>query len=240
MRHLKTPPPNGSVPTAICRHDPDYPLALGQMPSAPAVLHATCTVERLRALVTGPTVAIVGGREHSGYAHDVTIALARDLAESRGNNHQRHRSGRRSNRASQCAGRRRAHDRGYARRPAAPLLPPPPEPASSDPHPWRSGLRVPPSFPTHPALVLHRQPADPRRHRRRGCHRRDEGKGERDVLVALVAAEVGNDVAVVPGRVTDPGGLRTFGLLRDGAHPVACAADVLDLIGHAGVRGVAA
>ena len=32
--------------------------------------------------MTGPTVAIVGGREHSGDAHDVTIALARDLARA--------------------------------------------------------------------------------------------------------------------------------------------------------------
>jgi DNA processing protein len=50
------------------------------------------------------------------------------------------------------------------------------------------------------------------------------------LLVAHVAADVGHDVAVLPGRVTDPGGLRTFGLLRDGAHPVSCARDVLDLI----------
>jgi DNA processing protein len=60
------------------------------------------------------------------------------------------------------------------------------------------------------------------------------------LLVAQVAADVGHDVGVVPGRVTDPGGLRTFGLWRDGAHPVACARDVLELIHGAVVRRVAA
>jgi DNA processing protein len=53
------------------------------------------------------------------------------------------------------------------------------------------------------------------------------------LLIAHVAAEAGADVAVVPGRVTDPGGFRTFGLLRDGAHPVARAQDVLDLLNGA-------
>ena len=41
------------------------------------------------------------------------------------------------------------------------------------------------------------------------------------LLVAHLAAEIGADVAVVPGRVTDPGGLRTFGLLRDALTPSA-------------------
>ncbi len=51
------------------------------------------------------------------------------------------------------------------------------------------------------------------------------------LFTAQIAADLGSDVAVVPGRVTDPGGRWTLELLRDGAHPVACAQDVLDLLG---------
>jgi hypothetical protein len=43
-------------------------------------------------------------------------------------------------------------------------------------------------------------------------------------------AQLGNQVAVVPGRVTDAGGLGMLGMLRDGGHPVACAEEVLDVI----------
>jgi hypothetical protein len=77
---LRLPLPTHSVPTALCRHDPDYPEGLAQLPSAPAVLYATCTTERLHELLRKPTVAIVGARRHTEYAHKMTLALARDLA----------------------------------------------------------------------------------------------------------------------------------------------------------------
>jgi hypothetical protein len=35
-RGLELPLPTRSVPTALCRHDPGYPDALAQLPSAPA------------------------------------------------------------------------------------------------------------------------------------------------------------------------------------------------------------
>ena len=68
------------VPTALCRHDARYPEALAQLDSAPAVLHATCTIERLRELLTGPTVVMLGGREHTRCAQQLTFGLAHDLA----------------------------------------------------------------------------------------------------------------------------------------------------------------
>ena len=55
LRRLELPLPTESVPTATCRHDPDYPEALAQLDCAPAVLYATCTVERLRELLSKPT-----------------------------------------------------------------------------------------------------------------------------------------------------------------------------------------
>jgi DNA processing protein len=68
------------------------------------------------------------------------------------------------------------------------------------------------------------------------------GAGERSIALftTQIASDLGHDVAVVPQRATEPGGLGTFGLLRDGAHPVSCAQDVLELIGGVKVRGVAA
>ena len=74
-----------SVPTALCRHDAGYPRALRQLPSAPAVLYATCTPERLRDLFsspTNPTVGIVGSRGRTPYAKQITFTLARDLARA--------------------------------------------------------------------------------------------------------------------------------------------------------------
>ena len=69
-----------SASTVLCRHDPDYPEALAHLDCAPAALHATCTTKRPRELLTGPAVAIVGGREYSDGAHRITVALARELA----------------------------------------------------------------------------------------------------------------------------------------------------------------
>jgi predicted Rossmann fold nucleotide-binding protein DprA/Smf involved in DNA uptake len=74
------PQRRGTPGTALCRHHPRYPAALAQLDCAPPVLHATCEVRRQRELLTRPTVAIIGGREHTDYAHQITLALARDLA----------------------------------------------------------------------------------------------------------------------------------------------------------------
>jgi len=55
-RSLERPLPTKHVPTALCRHDAGYPEALAQLPSAPAVLHATCPTGRLAELLSKPTV----------------------------------------------------------------------------------------------------------------------------------------------------------------------------------------
>jgi predicted Rossmann fold nucleotide-binding protein DprA/Smf involved in DNA uptake len=62
MGRLECSLPTESVPTALCRHDPDYPVALAQLDCAPAGLYATCTTKRLRELLSTPTVAVVGSR----------------------------------------------------------------------------------------------------------------------------------------------------------------------------------
>ena len=80
LSHVAAPLPSESIPTSLCHHDPDYPEALAQLDSTPAVLHATCTTERLRELLTGPTVAILGDIAHTDYAQRIAFALAHDLA----------------------------------------------------------------------------------------------------------------------------------------------------------------
>ena len=58
-------------------------------------------------------------------------------------------------------------------------------------------------------------------------------------LSTKIAIELGRDIAVVPGRVTDPSGERILRLLQDGAHPVASAEHVLEVLNGAGLRGPA-
>lgn len=227
------------IPTAICRHDPGYPLALAQLDCAPAVLYATCTIERLQALLVAPTVAIVGNLAQTSYAQQIAFALAHDLAAAgvtilsglndglEGTAHH---------------GALDASGRSIAVLACAPDTPP---------FPYHNEYRhrcilergaavseFPPGF--HAPL--------------RWCYIASQRiiaaladavvvvqATERSsaLLTVKIAADLGHDVAAVPGRVTDPGAHGTFALLRDGAHPVACAGDVLELISGTSVHGAA-
>jgi DNA processing protein len=238
LRCLQIPLRTKNVPTSLCHHDPDYPEALAQLDCAPAVLHATCTIERLRELLTRPTVTIIGGREHSDYAHQITLTLAHDLATAgvtvisginQGLEGTAHHSA------------LNAQGHTIAVMPSAPHTP------YSRHHPdlHRQILARGAAVSEFPADFFPVQD---------WCFIASqrilaalaqivvivEAQGKVGaILVAHVAGELGHDVAVVPGRVTDPGGLLTFGLLRDGAYPVARAQDVLDLLYGAGARTVA-
>ena len=231
--------PARGAPGVICRHDPGYPVALAQLPSAPAVLHTTCEPARLGELLAAPVVAILGERAHSGYAHEVTFALARDLASAGvtiiSGLHQG---------IDGIAHHGALHTGGatIAVTGSAPETPHPRQldhlhrcillhgaaisefpPGFSPPRPWcfLAGQRIIAALANIVVVI-------------------EAGERSSTLLAAQVAADLGHDVAVVPGRVTDPGGLGTFGLLRDGAHPVGSARDVLDLIHGTGVRGAAA
>jgi DNA processing protein len=217
------------APGAICRHDPGYPEALAELDCAPAVLHATCTTERLLALLAAPTVALVGDRFHTGYAHEATFAIARDLASAGvtvvSGLHQgldgiaQH-------------GALHAGGRTVAVTGCAPEIPYPRQLDHLHRRIVTCGAAVselPPGF--HPP--------------RRWCFIASQRiiaalahivviveavQRSSALLTAQIASDLGRDIAVVPGRVSDPGAQGTFALLRDGAHPVACAQDVLDLI----------
>lgn len=216
-------------PGAVCRHDAAYPQALTQLECAPAVLHATCKVERLAQLLAAPTVAIVGRRVHTDYAHQVAFALARDLAQAR---------------VTIVSGLHQGID-GIAHHGAM--------------HADGKSIAVTGCGPDRPypqqlehlhkrvrargAIVAELPPGHhpPRRWSLLASQRIVAGMAEIVVVVeaqerssamftAQIAADLGREVAAVPGRVTDRGGKGTLALIRDGAHPVGCAEDVLDLL----------
>ncbi len=66
----------------LCRHDRDYPHALREGLGMPSVLHASGGLDRRRAPLDAPTVAIVGTRSASDYGLEAAHGLARGLAES--------------------------------------------------------------------------------------------------------------------------------------------------------------
>jgi len=230
LRGLQPPLPTERVPTALCRHDRDYPEALAQLPCAPAVLYATCTTERLRELLAAPTVAIVGSRTPTDYARQIASALANDLAGAgitvlsgmntglEGTVHKSalHAHGHPvavmpSGPEIPYPGRQEDLHRGILARGAAVSELPP---GYFPPQGWCfiAGQRI---IAALASLIVVVEP----------------GGHTCALFAAQIAADLGGDIAVVPGRVTDPGGKWTLALLRDGAHPVACASDVLELLG---------
>jgi len=239
LRRLRPPVPTITVPTALCRHDAGYPQALAQLPSAPAVLYATCTPARLRELLAKPTVAILGGREYSPHARQPTFMLARDLARAgvtvvsgldRG--------------LEGIAQHGALHDGGPGGVAVMACAPDRPyTPSYEDLH--RQILargtavsELPPGFfGAERWLFLAAQRIIAALARLVVVT--EAGGYSCALFTTQIAADLGHDIAVVPGRVTDPGGIHMLGLLRDGAHPVSCAGDVLDLLGDGG-RQVAA
>ena len=219
----------GGAPGEICRHDPAYPEALAQLDSAPAVLHATCEVERLLSLLDAPTVALVGDRFHSGYGHQVTFALARDLAlagvtvlsglhqglDGIAHHGALHVDGH-SVAVTGCAAEipyprqlEHLHRRIASRGAVVSEFPP----GFFPPRRWCfvASQRIIAALATVVVVVEARERSSA-------------------LLAAQVAVDLGRNVAVVPGRVSDPSAQGTFALLREGAQPVARAQDVVDLI----------
>jgi DNA processing protein len=226
-------PPESSAGAEICRHDPAYPVALAQLHSAPAVLHATCETEHLRGLLSKPTVAIIGDPHHTGYAREVAFALAHDLALAGVTvisglhqgidgiaHHGALHAGGHTVAITGCAPeipyprqQDHLHQRIVAQGAVVSELPP----GFFPPRPWcfLASQRIIAALAGILVIV-------------------EAGKRSSGLLTAQVAADLGHDVAVVPGRVTDPATHGTFALLRDGAHPISCAQDVLEMI-HDGV-----
>jgi DNA processing protein len=194
------------------------------------VLWATCDAESLRELLAAPTVALVGNLAHTNYAKQVAFMFARDLAAAgvtilsglndgvEGTAHH---------------GILHAHGRGIAILPCTPDTPPFPE---RDEPLHRCILargaaisEFPPGM--HPPLrwcciASQRITAA----LARVIVVIEAGEQSSALFTAQMAADLGHDIAVVPGRITDTSAQGTLRLLRDGAHLVGCAQDVLELI----------
>ena len=218
-------------PGAICRHDPDdaYPQTLAQLDSAPAVLHATCETERLHELLSEPTVAIIGERFHTGYAQQIAFALAHDLALAgvtilsgldQGINGTAHHgalhTGGHTIAVTGCAPEipyPRQQDHLHRRIVASGAVVSELEPGFFPPRRWCfvASQRIIAALAGVLVIVEAKERSSA-------------------LLTAQIAGDLGHDVAVVPGRVSDHGAQGTFALLRDGAHPVSGAQDVLDLV----------
>jgi len=237
LSRLALPLLTESVPTALCRHDPDYPAALRQLPSAPAVLYASATIERLRELRSKPTVALVGSPTPNEYTHQMTSMLARNLTAAGVNVISGVNDGLEgfAQRAALNAGgssiavmacapdlshlsrhdhlHRRILANGTAVSEFPPRFFPPPR--------WCfiASQRITAALASLTVVV-------------------EVGDHSRALFTAEIASELGAEVAVVPSRITDPGGPWMFRLLYDGAHPVSCSQDVLELISAIGaMRG---
>jgi len=228
LRGLQPAPATDAVPTALCRHDPGYPPALAQLPSAPAVLYASCPAERLAVLLATPTVAILGSRRPTAYANRIATELARELAGSgvalvsgmnAGLEGHVHRAALKNsnpnNIAVMAGGADVAFPSNYAavqrdmlaRAVALSELPP-----KFRPRPW-SFIASQRTIAALADVIVVVEPGH-------SCA----------LLAAEIASGLGAEVAVVPGRLTDPGGKWLCALLQDGARPVSCGRDVLELL----------
>jgi len=240
LRRLQLPVLTDTVPTALCRHDAGYPRALRQLPNAPAVLYATCTAERLRELLApaSPRVAIVGGRGLTPYAQQITRTMTEGLARAgvtvvggvnegpEGIAHEGALAGAgRSIAVMACSPdlshltrQDSLHQRILAAGAAVSEFPP----GFFQPQRWSfiASRRIVPALADVVVIV-------------------EAGGFTHSALSTKIAVELGRDIAVVPGRVTDPSGERILRLLQDGAHPVASAEHVLEVLNGAGLRGPA-
>lgn len=228
----------GATLAAICRHDTRYPGRLDELPGAPAVLHLSPDCERALELLGATSVAIVGSRACSEYGREVARSLAHGLAA-----------------AGVCVVSGMAFGidsaaHGGALEAGGPTLA---VLAGGVDIPYPASKRSLHRRLCVEAAVVSELPAGTRP--RRWCflarNRIIAALAEVTVVVearersgALVTAgyacDFDRDVGAVPGRVTSPASQGTNGLIRDGAHLVRDAGDVLDLVYGVGAREVAA
>ena len=214
----------------VCRHDEAFPVALRDLPDVPACLHVAGAVERFRAMTaTGrPTVAVVGARRCSPYGGEVARALGRGLAAADvpvvsglafGVDAAAHAG------ALEVRGPTLAVLGGGADRPY---------PASKTRLYGairRAGCVVselPPGFAGHKWCF-------PARNRIIAALAGvtvvvEAAERSGSLITAELARDLGREVAAVPGHVTATNAVGTNALLKDGAHVVRDAGDVLDLV----------
>jgi DNA processing protein len=217
---------------AVCRHAALYPKPLSGLDDPPAVLHSTAPPERLFELCSGPMVAVVGARCASAYGLEVATELGRTLSRAGvtvvsglalGIDAAAHRGaldgGGRTIAVLGCGAdvRYPRTNRGlYERiREAGAVLAelPPGQEAAKWTFPARNRIMAGLAGVT---VVV------------------EAAERSGSLITAHFAADLGRDVAAIPGRVTSRVSAGTNALLHDGAAVVRGAEDVLDLLFGAG------
>lgn len=217
---------------ALCRHDPAYPSALGQLGDGPSVLYGSASQGRLVELVAEPCVAIVGTRRPSAYGLEVARELARGLSAARvtvvsgmalGIDAAAHRgaldAGGNTIAVLACGAERAyprtnrgLYDRIVTAGVALGELPP-----RTPPRRW--------TFPARNRIMAGLAAVTV-------VVEAAERSGS--LITARFAEDLGREVGAVPGRVTARMAAGSNRLLRDGAHVIRDAADVLDALFGAG------
>jgi DNA processing protein len=219
--------------SARCSHGDDYPRRLGELADPPAVVYLTGLAERLGAITGESSVAIVGSRRATPYGLEVAYALGRGLGAAGVTVVSGLALG------VDAAAHRGALDAGG---PALAVLAGGPDVPYPKLHrPLHERLR------TVGAVISEMPPGQTPL--RWGFPARNRIMAALADLVIVVeasarsgslhtttfAAQLGRDVAAVPGRVTGDAARGSNELLRDGAHVILGPGDALELLFGAGV-----
>ena len=212
----------------ICRCDPCYPARLWALSSPPAVLHLAGGLERFLGMIGAEPVAVVGTRRPSGYGRDVAGALGRGLAAAgvtvlsgmaQGIDAAAHASALDAGGptvAVLAGGADRAYPaacRGLHRRIVATGAVVSELPPGASVRRWMfpARNRIIAALSAMTVVV-------------------EAGERSGALLTASWASDLGVPVGAVPGRVTASQAVGPHGLLREGAHLVRDAQDVLDAL----------
>jgi DNA processing protein len=219
--------PGGGV-ERVCRHLDDYPDALRADRLAPPELHVAGGVGRLKKLLDGPAVAIVGARCCTDYGMEVARCLGRDLAAAgvcvvgelcEGISYGAHLGAAQAGGgcvAVVAGGLDRCSPRSCAalyRRVTATGCAVSELPGGTRSRLWSQAgrLRIVGLLAQVTILV-------------------EAERGSRELASARLTAERGRTVAAVPGRITSRASCGTNGLLKEGAALVSEAREALDLL----------
>jgi DNA processing protein len=223
---------------AICRCNPDYPARVKMLASPPAVLHVAGHLDCLLGAEGTESVALVGSRRASPYGMEIAHALARGLAVAGV-----------PVISGMALGIDSAAHRGAlaGRGPTLAVLP---GPAG---HAYPRANRVLHRQLTQAGAAVSELPAGTRVRSWMYTARNriiaglasmtvvvEAGERSGALLTAGVARALGRPVGGVPGRVTSVQAVGPNRLIRDGAHLVSDAQDVLDVLFEAGSRTVPA
>lgn len=220
-----------------CRHAGAYPSRLLDLADPPAALYVAGPLERLDALLMEPAVTVVGARNATPYGLEVARALGRGLAAAGV-----------TVVSGLALGVDGAVHRGALRAGGRPLgvlaggvdVPYPPShralleqvaaagcavselPPGTAPYRWSFAARnrIMAALGRLTVVIEAAQPSG-------------------TLITAGFAADLGRDVGVVPGRVTDRRAVGSNRLIRDGARLIRGPEDVLDELFGAGGRGSA-